>query len=253
MSYEKFAEVVLDIPLNKKFHYKIPPSFIHQIEIGKRVKVPFGGRIAVGYCVGLTDKSDVKTIKDIIRVIDTKPILNSKMLGIAEWLANFYFCGWGEALETFLPSVVRKGINSRKVSVVRLCKDGTSVKDMISIIKKRAPKQARVLEVLTGVGEITIPELTSISKCKIDSIYRLRDRGLITLDKRKIDDPIFSGKHFEKTCHLQLTKEQEIAVSLIKRKLKKKQGSIYTRNKNKKGKQCFPFLLRFPVLFPHYT
>jgi len=226
MAYEKFAEVVLDIPLNKKFHYKIPPSFINQIEIGKRVKVHFGGRTAVGYCVGLTDKSDVKTIKDIIRVIDTKPILNSKMLGIAEWLSNFYFCGWGEALETFLPSVVRKGINSRTVSVVRLCKDGASVKEMISTIKKRAPKQARVLEVLSEVGEITFPELASISNCKMDSINRLRDRGLITLDKRKVNDSLFAGKHFKKTCHLQSTSEQETAINLIKRKLRERQFGV---------------------------
>ena len=41
MTYKRFAEVVLDIPLNKKFHYKIPPSFVNQVGIGKRVKVPF--------------------------------------------------------------------------------------------------------------------------------------------------------------------------------------------------------------------
>ena len=120
MAYGKFAEVVLDIPLNKKFHYTIPPSLVNQVEIGKRVKVPFGRRTVVGYCVGLTNISDVKTLKDIIHVIDTTPILNSKMLGVAEWMANFYFCGLGEALESFLPSVVRKGIKSRTISVIRL-------------------------------------------------------------------------------------------------------------------------------------
>ena len=189
----------MNIPLNKKFHYKVPPSFANQIEIGKRVKVPFGRRTAVGYCVGLTDVSDVETIKDIIHVIDTTPILNSNMLGVAEWMANFYFCGLGEALESFIPSVVRKGIKSRTVSVVRLCKDGVSVKEMISAIKKRAPKQARVLEALAEEGEMTFQELASISKCKMDSINRLRDRGFITLDKIEVSDSLFAGKHFEKT------------------------------------------------------
>ena len=237
MIYERFAEIVLDIPLNKKFHYKVPPSSTNQLEIGKRVKVPFGGRTAVGYCVGFTDISDVKTTKDIIHVIDKEPILNSKMLGVAEWMANFYFCGWGEALETFLPSVVKRGIKTRTISVVRLCKDGASVKEMISTIKKRAPKQARVLEVLTEVGEITVPELASISKCNTDSLYRLRDRGLITLDKRKVNDSLFAGKHFKKTCHLQLTGEQEIAVNLIKRKLRERQiGAILLKGVTGSGK-----------------
>lgn len=237
MTYERFAEIVLDIPLNKKFHYKIPPLSINQIEIGKRVRVPFGGRTAVGYCVGFTDISDVKTTKDIIHVIDKEPILNSKMLGVAEWLANFYFCGWGEALETFLPSVVKRGIKTRTISVVRLCKDGASVKEMISTIKKRAPKQARVLEVLTEAGEITVQELASISKCNTDSLYRLRDRGLITLNKRKVNDSLFAGKHFKKTYHLQLTGEQEIAVNLIKIKLRERQiGAILLKGVTGSGK-----------------
>lgn len=237
MTYERFAEIVLDIPLNKKFHYKIPPPSINQIEIGKRVRVPFGGRTAVGYCVGFTDISDVKTTKDIIHVIDKEPILNSKMLGVAEWLANFYFCGWGEALETFLPSVVKRGIKTRTISVVRLCKDGASVKEIISTIKKRAPKQARILEVLTEAGEITVPELASISKCNTDSLYRLRDRGLITLNKRKVNDSLFAGKHFKKTYHLQLTGEQEIAVNLIKIKLRERKiGAILLKGVTGSGK-----------------
>ena len=44
MAYGDFAKVVLGIPLNKKFHYKIPSSLVNQVEIGKRVKVPFGRR-----------------------------------------------------------------------------------------------------------------------------------------------------------------------------------------------------------------
>jgi len=225
MAYGNFAEVVLDIPLNKKFHYKIPPSFVNQVEIGKRVKVPFGGRTVVGYCVGLTNISDVKTLKDIIHVIDATPILNSKMLAVAEWMADFYFCGLGEALESFLPSIVRKGIKSRTVSVVRLRKDGVSVKEIISTIKKRAPKQARVLEVLAEVGEITFPELASISKCKMDSINRLRDRGFITLDKREVIDSLFAGKHFKKTSHFSSTREQEVAIRLIKGKVRERKHS----------------------------
>ncbi|WP_096894518.1 replication restart helicase PriA [Candidatus Scalindua japonica] len=226
MTCERFAEVVLDIPLNKKFHYKIPPSFVNQVAIGKRVKVPFGNRTVVGYCVGLTNISDVTTLKDIIHVIDTTPILNSKMLRVAEWMSNFYFCGLGEALVSFLPSVVRKGMKSRTISVVRLCRDGASVRDMVSTIKKRAPKQARVLEVLTEEGEMTFPELASISKCKMDSINRLRDRGFITLDKKEVSDSLFAGKHFKKTAHLSSTEEQEVAIRLIKRKLRERKHSV---------------------------
>jgi primosomal protein N' (replication factor Y) (superfamily II helicase) len=237
MTYKRFAEVVLDIPLNKKFHYKIPPSFVNQIGIGKRVKVPFGTRTIIGYCVGLTDVSDVGTTKDIIQVVDKKPILNIKMLEVAEWLANFYFCGWGEALETFLPFVIRKGLNAKTINVAKLSKDETFIKDTISTLRRKAPKQAKALEVLSGVDEMAVQELTIISKCKTASIYSLRDRGLIILKKKQVDDSIFASKNFERTCHLEPTKEQAKAISLIKKRLReRKHNAVLLKGVTGSGK-----------------
>ncbi|MFQ5713008.1 MAG: primosomal protein N' [Candidatus Scalinduaceae bacterium] len=237
MTYKRFAEVVLDIPLNKKFHYSIPPSFESQIGIGKRVKVPFRSRTIIGYCVGLTDVSDVGTTKDIIQVIDKKPILSLKMLEIAEWLADFYFCGWGEALETFLPFVVRKGLNTKTINVAKLSKDEAFIKDTISTIRRKAPKQAKALEVLSGIDEMAVQELAITSRCKAASIYRLRELGLISLNKRRVDDSVFTGKHFERTCHLQPTKEQEKAINLIKKRLReRKHNTVLLKGVTGSGK-----------------
>ncbi|MFQ5965511.1 MAG: primosomal protein N' [Candidatus Scalinduaceae bacterium] len=237
MAYENFAEIVLDIPLNKKFHYKIPPTFVNQVGIGQRVKVPFRGRTIIGYCVGLTDLSEVETTKDIIQVVDRNPILSPKMLKIAKWLADFYFCGWGEALETFLPFVVRRGVSAKTINVARLSKDEAFIKDVISTLRRKAPKQAKALEVLGKKHEMTVKELESTSTCGAASIYRLRDRGLINLYKRTFDDSIFTNKHFERTCHLQPTMEQERAIGLIKTKLKeRKPGTILLKGVTGSGK-----------------
>ncbi len=237
MAYENFAEVVLDIPINKIFHYRIPSSFTNQIEIGKRVRVPFRSRTIIGYCVGLTDVPEVETTKDIIQVLDTKPILNSKMLEIAKWLADFYFCSWGEVLETFLPFVVRNGFNAKAINVARLSKNEVLIKDIIPALRKKAPKQAKVLEVLSNGNEMTVQELISKSSCKMPSIYGLRDRGLISLNKRPVVDSIFTDKYFERTCHLQPTKEQEKAINLIKKKLReRKPGVILLKGVTGSGK-----------------
>ena len=225
MVYGKFAEVVLDIPLNKKFHYRIPPSFVDQIEIGKRVRVPFGRRTIIGYCVGSTDVPDVEKTKDILQVIDTKPVLSSGMLEIAAWMADFYFCGWGEALEALLPSVVKKGHNAKTINIARLSKNGDAIKETITELKRRAPRQAKALETLTEVDEIAVSELIYLSKCNMNSIYKLRDKGLINLNRKQVDDSIFTGKQIEKTCHLQPNKEQEEAINLINKKLRDREHS----------------------------
>ncbi|NOG84790.1 MAG: primosomal protein N' [Planctomycetes bacterium] len=221
MTYAGFAEIVLALPLNKKFHYSIPQSCSHQIGVGKRVKVPFSGRIIIGYCVGLTDVSDIEKTKEIIQVIDAKPIFTPQLLAISKWMANFYFCGWGEALESFLPSAVRSRLHPKTVSVIRLSKDAAFVTDVLDTLKKRAPRQASALEVLLQEEEMTVRELSRVSECNLQSIYKLRDRGLVSLRNRPADNnPSFTSKRVKKTDHLGPTKEQQDAIQLIKKRLR---------------------------------
>ncbi|MDR4505010.1 MAG: primosomal protein N' [Candidatus Scalindua sp.] len=239
MSYAGFAEIVLALPLNKKFHYSIPQSCSNQIEVGKRVKVPFRGRTIIGYCVGLTDVSDIEKTKEIIQVIDAKPIFTPQLLAISKWMANFYFCGWGEALESFLPFAVRSSFHEKTVSVIRLSKDEAFIKDILATLKKRAPRQASALEVLLREEEMTVRELTRASGCNLQSIYRLRDRELVSLRQRPADsDPVSGGgKREKKTDQLNPTKEQEDAILLIKKRLREgKYRTVLLRGVTGSGK-----------------
>ncbi|MDR4497840.1 MAG: primosomal protein N' [Candidatus Scalindua sp.] len=238
MPYVKFAEIVLSIPLNKKFHYSIPLSCINQIGIGKRVKVPFRGRTIIGYCVGLTDVSGIKEIKDIIQVIDAKPIFTPQLLAISKWMADFYFCGWGEALETFLPFAVRNSFHAKTVNVVRLSKDEGFVKEALTSLKKKAPRQGKALEILLKGEEMTVSELSRVSGCNLQGIYRLRERDLVSLRKKPADDtPLFAGRHLPKTDHLMPTKEQERAIVFIKTRLREgKYRTVLLRGVTGSGK-----------------
>ena len=238
MSYVNFAEIVLSLPLNKKFHYSIPLSCINQIGIGKRVKVPFRGRTIIGYCVGLTDVSGIKEIKDIIQVIDAKPIFTPQLLAISKWMADFYFCGWGEALETLLPFAVRNSFHAKTVNVVKLSKDEGFAKEALTSLKKKAPRQGKALEILLKGEEMTVSELSRVSGCNLQGIYRLRDRDLVSLRKRPADDnPLFLGRHLPKTDHLMPTKEQERAILFIKTRLREgKYRTVLLRGVTGSGK-----------------
>lgn len=113
------AEVVVGLPIDKTFHYSIPEALKEKVSVGKRVWVPFGQRRLVGYVVGLGEAADVANIKDIEEVIDEDPILDEAMLKLTRWMADYYFCSWGEAIENGLPAVLRKGkteIKSRKTA-----------------------------------------------------------------------------------------------------------------------------------------
>ncbi|MBI4335707.1 MAG: primosomal protein N' [Candidatus Omnitrophica bacterium] len=112
------AEVAVGLPIDKTFHYSVPNSLEDKIAQGKRVWIPFGQRRFVGYVVGLNTQ-DVSgpaapapgeyQVRDIENVIDEIPVLSEEMLDLARWISLYYFCSWGEAIESSLPSAIRKG------------------------------------------------------------------------------------------------------------------------------------------------
>jgi primosomal protein N' (replication factor Y) len=105
----KYAEVAVNLPLDRLFHYIIPERLAAEISIGKRVFVPFQTRTIVGYVVGFSDVADFKGLKEISSVIDKEPVLSDEMLKLTKWIKDNYFCSWGEAIEAAIPGGIKKG------------------------------------------------------------------------------------------------------------------------------------------------
>ena len=97
----EFAAVVLNVPIEGPFHYRVPEPLKQAIQRGARVRVPFGRREMIGYCVGFDDEIDFdeSRVKDIIELLDRPPILDERMLELTRWMSRYYCCSWGEALD----------------------------------------------------------------------------------------------------------------------------------------------------------
>ncbi len=101
-----FANVILPLPLKQLFTYSIPESLKNQAKAGKRVIVQFGKRkiyAAIVHSVHNNKPKEYKT-KDIISVLDDKPIVNDSQLKLWQWIANYYMCSLGEVFKASLPS-----------------------------------------------------------------------------------------------------------------------------------------------------
>lgn len=114
MDKRNVAEVVpLKIKLNKTFHYLIPAELKDKIDIGKRVKVPFGNKKITGLIINFLNSSDIRNLKQIEDVLDPIPILSQEILNLVEWMAEYYICPKGTIISHIVPSKVsRKKINS---------------------------------------------------------------------------------------------------------------------------------------------
>ena len=66
----EFAEVVLNLPVDRSFTYRVPPALRDIVRPGVRVKVPFGPREQSGYVVKLADSATFPRIKDLKEASD---------------------------------------------------------------------------------------------------------------------------------------------------------------------------------------
>src|SRR5438477_8536037 len=102
------ARVTLEIALRKEFDYLIPPDLASQIEVGSRVKVPFGPRQVMGCVTSLIEESTHTNLRPILKVIGRQSLVTPKVLQLARWIADYYCCPVEVALKSVLPDSVRK-------------------------------------------------------------------------------------------------------------------------------------------------
>jgi primosomal protein N' len=105
----KYAQIVFGLPVEGPFDYAVPANLSPGLKAGMRVMVSFGEKKKIGYCVGLSHKTESRYVKDISAVLDKEPLLNAELLKFFKLLASAYFCSWGEMIETALPLSIRKG------------------------------------------------------------------------------------------------------------------------------------------------
>ena len=122
-----YIDVLVEIKskkVDKTFTYKVPDSLVSDIEIGKRVTVPFNNRTLEGFIMSIhNNKVDYET-KDIINIVDTKPVLNKELIDLGKYIVNKTLCSLVSAYNTMLPAALKAhknyNINKKYVTYIKL-------------------------------------------------------------------------------------------------------------------------------------
>jgi primosomal protein N' (replication factor Y) len=102
----EFCDVALPVPLDAVFTYGVPDGMLPII--GGRVLVPFRQRRMSGVVTDLhgrkprVDGKEVAT-KNLIRVLDSAPVLDEQLIRLGQWIAGYYLAPVGEVFRTMLP------------------------------------------------------------------------------------------------------------------------------------------------------
>ncbi len=222
-----FAEVALDIAVDQTFTYRVPDRLAGVLEPGRRVRVPFRNRPAVGYCVSLAVSTtlDPRKILGITDLMDAESLISPKMLKLTRWIADYYCCSWGQALDAAVPGGVKRGAEQRTETVVHSALPPAELHKTIEELEKRSPKQARVLETLAELDhEATVQELARLANCTTGPITGLQRKKLVTFTRRKVaEDPLLSLRA-PREAPLSLEPAQQAALNVILN-LHKQKGS----------------------------
>ncbi|MBF0479698.1 MAG: primosomal protein N' [Candidatus Omnitrophica bacterium] len=109
MTSAKIAKIVFGLPVEGPFDYSIGEQFKDKIALGQRVKVMFNRRMAIGYVVGLDNKSDFPNLNPILEILDEgSPALDLAARDLAKKISEQFGCSLGEAMEIQLPPALRK-------------------------------------------------------------------------------------------------------------------------------------------------
>ena len=103
---QNFINVILPIPLEKLFTYKVTQEQANALSRGMRVAVPFGkSRIYTALVHELhATPPALYEAKEIHQLLDDQPIVNDFQLKHWHWIADYYMCTLGEVFRTALPS-----------------------------------------------------------------------------------------------------------------------------------------------------
>ena len=108
MSLLKFVEVAVDSPGsgNRTFTYSMPVGLI--LELGHSVIVPFGNQTKQGIIFGFSDTSDLDSVRKVLELTDSNPLIDPIRLELARWISQQYFCTLFQACSLMFPPGARK-------------------------------------------------------------------------------------------------------------------------------------------------
>lgn len=173
-----FADVVLPLNLKGCFTYSVPPEMLQEALVGKRAVVQFGAkRYYAAIIVRLHDTPpEAFAAKDLVSILDAKPLLTDLHLDFWNWIADYYLCTLGEVFKAAMPSGLKIESETKIFVNPDFCgqiDDADEQLIMDYLVRKRSLK---VQEAATLIGRKNI----------LPIIKRMAERSIVLLNETLI-------------------------------------------------------------------
>jgi len=164
-----FVEVILPLPLDKLYTYRVTRDLEPFVTAGKRVIVQFGAKklySALIYQVTHTPPAGYEA-KNIVSVLDENPVVSATQFKFWKWMSSYYMCSMGEVMNAALPA----SLKLESETLVTLNEDA----ELNNI--ELTDKEYLITEALTLTPFLSIGEIATITEQK--NVFQLL-KGLYT-------------------------------------------------------------------------
>lgn len=225
-----YAQVIIHFAktqeIDRLFTYCVPDNLLDKIQIGTRVKVPFGTKNApqIGYVIHLSNvlSEEMYKIKMIQGIFDEVPVFNEEQIDVAKFLMQYYGCTFAQALEVMLPpGLSKKPYSDYEQTQTYIClnKPLECIKDYLASKShmKSFSKQRAILMLFLVQQCISLEDLKKSNEVSLSSLNTLIKNGVLKKEEHVVAfkaDPI-RYEAFKK-LNLEQTQAKERILTYIK-------------------------------------
>ena len=172
-----FADILLPLPLEATFTYRVPQDLEGRVVFGMRVIVPFGrSKLYSGLVTRVhTEAPNALSTKYILDVMDERPVISTRQFQLWQWMADYYMCSLGEVMACALPSALRLASETK----IKLHPDFSGD---VSVLNEY---ELRIVEALVHKDQMTISEVAKSAQVQkiLPVIKSLVDKRVVVTDE----------------------------------------------------------------------
>ena len=205
---ELIADIAVNVPLKQLFSYRVPESLVATVQVGMRVRIPFGRRTTIGFLLGLR-RGEADNLKDLSALLDDDPLLTPALVKLLCWAADYYCHPIGQVIRSALPA----GLGGEKTTTKILTE--ARYKSSDPAVELRGEKQRELLQFIIQHEGAGLGQIREHFPAPYAMLKRLVEIGALEVAEQEVlRDPFLTEKLPEDESLL-LNNEQVIAVEKI--------------------------------------
>ena len=202
--------------LEKTFTYLVPDSLKEDIKVGMRVEVPFGKQLLEAFVMEISnDICDTSNLKEIVRLVDTYPVLNNELISLGKFIKNTTLSSLMASYQVMLHKALKAknkvNMQIKKEKYIKLNND-ISLEDY-----KFNESQVKIINILKKGEQVNKKDLDLISKSSVNTL--INKQVLIVIEKEVYRYNLGTNEKQDFT----LNEKQQEVFEKIKRSLEKEE------------------------------